>query len=171
MGRSKLGHCVPPVKLRRVIAVLLVLIAGVLLAAHGSAASGARMLAGSVLIGAGVLAGVVIGAVAAFLGVAGGETCWIPTIVLLFGVDVKLAGSLSLCVSLPTMLVGFARYSRDRSFGVLAKNLGFVGWMALGSLAGAFVGARLLGAVPSAAILPGSCATLVVSAVRVWRHH
>jgi uncharacterized membrane protein YfcA len=38
----------------------------------------------------------------------------IPTLVLLFGVDIKLAGSLSLAVSLPTMIVGFTRYSRDR---------------------------------------------------------
>ena len=69
------------------------------------------------------------------------------------------------------MLVGFARYSRDRSFDVLAKNLGFVGWMALGSLGGAFMGARLLGVVPTAAILPGLALILVVSAVKVWRHH
>jgi hypothetical protein len=40
------------------------------------------------------------------------------TLVLLFGVDIKLAGSLSLAVSLLTMLIGFERYSRDRSFVV-----------------------------------------------------
>ena len=39
------------------------------------------------------------------MGVAGGELL-IPTIVLLYGVDIKIAGSLSLAVSLPTMLVG-----------------------------------------------------------------
>ena len=47
---------------------------------------------------AGLVAGLGIGLVAAFLGVAGGELI-IPTLVLLFGVDVKLAGSLSLCIS------------------------------------------------------------------------
>jgi hypothetical protein len=46
----------------------------------------------------------------------------IPTLILLFGLDLKLAGSLSLAISLPTMLTGFARYSRDRSFVVLKKN-------------------------------------------------
>jgi uncharacterized protein len=51
--------------------------------------------------------------------VAGGEPLILP-LILLFGVDTKLAGSLSLAVSLPTMLVGFARYSRARSFVVLA---------------------------------------------------
>ncbi len=56
----------------------------------------------------GVFAGFIIGAVAALMGVAGGELL-IPTLVLLFGLDVKVAGSVSLAVSLPTMLMGFAR--------------------------------------------------------------
>ena len=75
------------------------------------------MLTGRRKLVAGVVAGLVIGVVASLLGVAGGELL-IPTLVLLFGADIKLAGSLSLAVSLPTMLVGFARYSRDRSFAV-----------------------------------------------------
>src|SRR4051812_46666996 len=55
------------------------------------------------------------------MGVAGGELL-IPTITLLYAVDVKTAGSLSLVVSLPTMLVAFARYSRDQAFGVLRQH-------------------------------------------------
>lgn len=55
----------------------------------------------------GTAAGVLIGIVAALMGVAGGELL-IPTIVLLFGTDIKIAGSLALAVSLPTMLVAFA---------------------------------------------------------------
>jgi hypothetical protein len=51
-------------------------------------------------------------------GVAGGEFL-IPTIVLLFGVDIRIAGSPSLVVSLPTMLAPFACYGRDSNFGVL----------------------------------------------------
>jgi uncharacterized protein len=66
----------------------------------------------------GIAAGVGIGIVAALMGVAGGELL-IPTIVLLFAVGIKIAGSLALAISLPTMLVAFARYSRDRSFDVL----------------------------------------------------
>jgi uncharacterized protein len=157
-----------PVRLRRMIAILLVLIAGVLVVVHDPSVSAARVFARPTLVVTGVLAGVVIGAVAAFLGVAGGELL-IPTIVLLFGVEVKLAGSLSLCVSLPTMLVGFARYSRDRSFVVLRTNRGLVGWMALGSLAGTFLGGRLLGVVPGAILLPGLALLLLTSAVKIWR--
>jgi uncharacterized membrane protein YfcA len=74
---------------------------------------------------AGVIAGVGVGMVAALMGVAGGELL-IPTIVLLYGIDIKIAGSLSLAVSLPTMLVAFARYSRDSSFEVIGANKRFV---------------------------------------------
>ena len=127
------------------------------------------MLAGTAQATAGVAAGLVIGGVAALLGVAGGELL-IPTLVLLFGANIKLAGSLSLAVSLPTMLVGFTRYSRDRSFVVLRENRPFVLVMAAGSIVGSFVGSRLLGLVPSPVLLPLLAVILVVSAVRVWRH-
>ena len=115
------------------------------------------------------MAGFAIGVVAALMGVAGGELL-IPTFVLLFGVDIKLAGSLSLAVSLPTMLVGFARYSRDRSFVVLSENRTFVLVMAVGSIAGTFIGGQLLGVMPSVVLLPVLAMILLVSAVKVWRH-
>jgi uncharacterized membrane protein YfcA len=154
--------------LYRVIAVLLLGIAIVLVIGHDTTSS-AAMLAGTAQMAAGVAAGFVIGIVAALLGVAGGELL-IPTLVLLFGVDIKLAGSLSLAVSLPTMLVGFARYSRDRSFVVLAENRRFVLMMAAGSIAGSFIGGRLLGLVPNTILLPLLAVILVLSAAKVWKH-
>ena len=154
--------------LYRVIAVLLVAIAAVLLFGHNTEASSA-LLTGTAQTVVGVFCGFLIGVVAALLGVAGGELL-IPTLVLLFGADIKLAGSLSLAVSLPTMLVGFARYSRDRSFVVLGDNRRFVLAMAVGSIAGSFVGGRLLGVVPSPVLLPLLSVILVVSAWKVWRH-
>jgi uncharacterized protein len=155
--------------LYRVIAVLLVAIAGVLLVGHGAEGSGRPLLTGAAQTVAGVAAGFVIGVVASLLGVAGGELL-IPTLILLFGADVKLAGSLSLTVSLPTMLVGFARYSRDSTFAVLARNRWFVIVMAAGSIAGSLIGALLLGIVPGFVLLPALAAILLVSAVKVWRH-
>jgi uncharacterized protein len=89
--------------LYRVIAVLLVMIAVVLATGHDAASSHALLVSGW-QVGAGVAAGFGIGVVASLLGVAGGELL-IPTLILLFGADIKLAGSLSLAVSLPTMLV------------------------------------------------------------------
>lgn len=118
---------------------------------------------------AGVFAGFIIGIVASLLGVAGGELL-IPTLVLLFGADIKLAGSLSLAVSLPTMLVGFTRYSRDQSFSVIGRNKSFLLTMAAGSIVGTFVGGLLLEIVPNAVLLPALAIILLISAVKVWRH-
>lgn len=154
--------------LYRIIAILLVAIAAVLLLGH-AATAGTPPFTGAAQAVLGVAAGFGIGVVASILGVAGGELL-IPTLVLLFGTDVKLAGSLSLMVSLPTMLTGFARYSRDGSFAVFGQNTGFVLVMAVGSVAGTFLGGRLLGLVPDTVLLPGLAAILLVSAVKVWRH-
>jgi uncharacterized protein len=154
--------------LYRVIAVLLVAIAGILLFAHDTVTD-VPLFTGWIQIAAGVIVGFVIGVIASLLGVAGGEFL-IPTLVLLFGADIKLAGSLSLAVSLPTMLVGFTRYSRDQSFSVLRQNRAFLFVMAAGSMVGTFMGGRLLGVVPTSILPPLLAAILMVSAVKVWRH-
>ena len=154
--------------LYRVIAVLLVVIAGVLLFAH-DATAGAPPFDGWGLIIAGIVAGFIIGVIASLLGVAGGEFL-IPTLILLFAADVKLAGSLSLAVSLPTMLVGFTRYSRDQSFSVLRRNWAFLLVMAAGSIVGTFIGGLLLGIVRNGVLLPTLAAILLISAVKIWRH-
>ena len=153
--------------LYRVLAILLIFIAAVLLLGHGKSAS--PLVTGWGRMVAGLVAGFGIGVVAALMGVAGGELL-IPTLILLFGADIKLTGSLSLAVSLPTMVVGFTRYSRDSSFVVLRQNKNFVFVMAAGSLIGAWIGGRLLGIVPSAVLLPLLAAILVISAFKVWQH-
>jgi uncharacterized protein len=155
--------------LYRVIAALLVLIAMLLLFAHNPANNHQPALSGSVLVLAGIAAGFVIGLVASLMGVAGGELL-IPTLVLLFGIDIKLAGSLSLAISLPTMLTGIARYSSDQSFAVVGRNRGFVLVMAVGSLFGAFVGGQLVGRIPAEILLPLLAAILLIFAIKVWRH-
>ncbi|MBY3036377.1 sulfite exporter TauE/SafE family protein [Rhizobium laguerreae] len=154
--------------LYKVIAAMLVAIAVVLVVGH-DATAGQAFLTGVAQMIAGVVAGFIIGIVASLLGVAGGELL-IPTLVLLFGADIKLAGSLSLAVSLPTMLVGFTRYSRDQSFSVLGRNKTFLLVMAGGSIVGTFVGGLLLGMVPNAFLLPALAAILLISALKVWRH-
>jgi uncharacterized protein len=154
--------------LYRVIAVLLVLIAVILLLAHDTRAVSPPFTGLAQMI-AGIIAGLVIGIIASLLGVAGGEFL-IPTLVLLFGADIKLAGSLSLAVSLPTMLVGFTRYSMDDSFAVLSRNKLFLLVMAAGSIVGTFVGGLLLGLVPNHILLPILAGLLLLSAVKVWRH-
>ena len=154
--------------LHRVLAVLLVLIAVVFVAERAGTVSQAD-LSDPVRVAAGVVAGFGIGVVAAVMGVAGGELL-IPALVLLFAVDVRLAGSLSLLVSLPTMLVAFLRYSRDQAFVVLSAHRGFLVAMAAGSVAGSLLGGVLVGVVPGAVVVPLLAVLLLWSAVKVWGH-
>lgn len=153
----------------RIIAVLLGLIAAVLLFGHHATTQVlvAGPTGGEYVVG--VAAGFGIGVVAALMGVAGGEF-FIPTIMLLFGVDAKLAGSLSLAVSLPTMITGFIRYSKDPSFVVLKTNATLLWLMAVGSVLGALGGGLLLGVVPAQYLLPALALILVGCAIRMWRH-
>ncbi|GAA4975300.1 sulfite exporter TauE/SafE family protein [Actinoplanes utahensis] len=156
------------VTLYRVLAVMLVLIAAALIANHVGTLHHVALAPATVIV-SGVVAGFFIGVVAAIMGVAGGELL-IPTIVLLFGTDIKTAGSLSLAVSLPTMLVAFARYSRDGSFTVLRRHARLVTVLALGSVTGTIAGGMLLGVVPEAILVPGLAALLLLSSIKVWKH-
>lgn len=155
--------------LYRVIAALLIGMAVILMVGHTAEGNGQPLFHAPGQIVAGLAAGFAIGVVASLLGVAGGELL-IPTLIILFGVDVKLAGSLSLAISLPTMIVGFGRYSRDSTFAVLRRNGGFVLAMAVGSVVGSFIGAQLLGVIPSAILLPALAVILLISSVKLWLH-
>ena len=152
----------------RVLATLLILIAAVLAWSHiGHLDPLTIQPVPRAVIG--VLAGIGIGVVAALMGVAGGELL-IPTIVLLYGIDIKVAGSLFLVVSLPTMLVALARYSRDQAFTVLRSNGRFVLAMTAGSITGTLAGALILGIVPNLVLIPALALLLMISAVKLWRH-
>lgn len=155
--------------LYKVIAILLVFIAFCLLFAHNPTGLTEPLFSGKTQMCVGVVTGFGIGIVASLLGVAGGELL-IPTLVLLFGLDIKLAGSLSLAISLPTMLTGFTRYSTDKSFAVVKQNWAFIFVMALGSLGGAFLGGQLVSIVSTSVLLPLLSIILILSAVKVWRH-
>ncbi|WP_296829399.1 sulfite exporter TauE/SafE family protein [Thiomicrospira sp.] len=117
----------------------------------------------------GLLAGLVVGIVAAVLGVAGGELL-IPIIVILWGIDIKTAGSLSLLVSLPTMLVGFFRYRQAQAFDALRRERDLLIWMSVGSIAGALVGGLMLGLVPAQWLGLFLAVLLLISAWKVFKH-
>ncbi|MFB0937081.1 MAG: sulfite exporter TauE/SafE family protein [Propionivibrio sp.] len=118
---------------------------------------------------AGLAAGFGIGIVAALLGVAGGELL-IPTLVLLYGLDIKLAGSVSLAISLPTMIVGFCRYTQSDAFAVLRQEQTLFRWMTAGSVLGAAIGGLLLGLIPTRVLMALLGAILLVSAVKTFQH-
>jgi uncharacterized membrane protein YfcA len=155
--------------LHKVLAGMLVFMAGALVWTHLAPASHSLNLPGPALAVLGLVAGFAIGVVAAVMGVAGGELL-IPTIVLFYGIDIKIAGSLSLAVSLPTMLVAFARYSRDQAFTVLAGNGRFVIAMTIGSITGTLLGALLLGVIPNLILIPALALLLLLSAIKLWRY-
>lgn len=118
---------------------------------------------------AGIIAGLLIGSVASLLGVAGGELL-IPTIVILYGVDVKLAGSLSLAISLPTIIVGFVRYAKSQSFVILKEQRALFIALSLGSIVGAAIGSALLGLVSSTLLVLVLVGVLVLSAYKSFMH-
>jgi len=168
------GHAMnmPRQRLNRIVLALLVGLALVMLSeAWGGVHEGSAPLfePGPLRFVAGVVAGLGIGMVAALLGVAGGELL-IPTIVLLYGLDIKLAGSLSLMVSLPTMFVGFARYTRADAFKVLREEKPLMGWMVAGSILGAALGGLLLGLVPTGWLMGLLGVVLLVSAIKTFQH-
>ncbi|RYU60552.1 sulfite exporter TauE/SafE family protein [Methylolobus aquaticus] len=168
------GHAMtmPRRWLNRIILVLLAGLAVLMLAEaglglHDTAAPLFEATAWQIV--AGLLAGFGIGAVAALLGVAGGELL-IPTIVLLYALDIKLVGSLSLAISLPTMLVGFARYSSAQAFSVLREERRLLLWMAAGSVVGVGLGGLLLGTVPAKSLTALLGLILLISAVKTFQH-
>jgi len=168
------GHAMklPRHWLNRIIMVLLMGLALVMLAEAwaGNHGGGTPLFeAGPLRIVAGVIAGLGIGIVAALLGVAGGELL-IPAIVLLYGLDIKIPGSLSLMVSLPTMIVGFARYTSSDAFDVLRKERPLGVWMAIGSILGAALGGVLLGLVPTRLLLALLGVVLLISAIKTFKH-
>ncbi|GBD18395.1 hypothetical protein HRbin27_00891 [bacterium HR27] len=109
--------------------------------------------------------GAAIGLIASLLGVAGGELI-IPTLVVLFGLDVKAAGTASPLISIPTVLVGLWGYRRLGAFQVREPLRWTVLPMAIGSIAGAFVGGWLARFVPGTALKVFLGILLIVSAVR-----
>jgi uncharacterized membrane protein YfcA len=121
------------------------------------------------LIVSGVALGLVIGAVAALLGVAGGELL-IPTLMLVYGADIRSAGTASLMISIVTVLSGLLRYGRlaalpsIRSFRTVAVPMG------LGSIAGAVIGALLVGLLPVGGLKVLLGAVLIAAASKpLWR--
>lgn len=120
-------------------------------------------------IPAGLLLGLCIGCISTFLGVAGGELL-IPTLIFVFGATIKVAGSATLFISIPTVCVGLWRYSR---LGILPKRrvLLRVGLpMAAESLVGAAVGGAFAGSTPAEVLKVMLGVILIAAALKAfWR--
>jgi uncharacterized protein len=89
-------------------------------------------------------AGGLIGIVSSTLGVAGGELI-IPTLIFIFGIGVKLAGTSSLIISIPTVCIGLYRYFRLKSLFDIQTFKTIIIPMGIGSIIGSIAGATLYG--------------------------
>ncbi len=116
----------------------------------------------------GIVIGSGIGLVSSVLGVAGGELL-IPTLIFLFSVDIRIAGSASILISLAVVLVGLCRYWRldaiPQGRGVqriaLAMSLGSVLGATLGGLAIAYAPTGLLKLLLGGALIAAAGKTLI----------
>src|SRR5438132_1471945 len=115
----------------------------------------------------GVVAGIVIGAVSSLLGVAGGELI-IPTLMFVFGADIRTAGTLSLLISMPSVLVGLASQRAQLVAAGRQDLTRVVVPLGVGSVVGAIVGATLVAHVPGAAVKVLLSAVLIVSALKLF---
>jgi uncharacterized membrane protein YfcA len=105
--------------------------------------------------------GIAIGLISSLLGVAGGEVI-IPTLVLGFAVPFKLAGSLSLLISIPTVLAGLSRFVARGELGPWRSAMPIILPMGAGSVVGAAAGGLLVGTIPPEAL------KLVLGCVLTW---
>lgn len=115
----------------------------------------------------GVIFGVGIGLISSLLGVAGGELL-IPTIVLLYGVDIKTAGTISLAISFVTLILGIYKYHKNDKLKIVINFKNIIILMSIGSILGAFVGALLFGVVNAIFLEIVLSFILLISAYKIF---
>lgn len=155
--------------LNRVVVVFLVFLSVVLIGHNLIFSLESLQLPDLLRVSLGFLAGIIIGIFSSMLGVAGGELI-IPTVILLFSVDIKLAGSLSLAISIPTILMGLFKYRSQQRLKEVKTEQKFIISMASGSILGAFVGSNLLRSVSSSLLYLILGPILLLSALKLAKH-
>jgi uncharacterized membrane protein YfcA len=156
--------------LERVVGLLLLGIAAILFAEaivpHPSDSALIDSPSSRILVG--LVVGGAIGMVSSLLGVAGGELI-IPMMLLLFGADIRTAGTASLAISLPMVAIGVARYMRAGALSDRGAARDVAAPMAVGSIVVAALGALLVGIAPDSAIKLMLGAILAISALRILK--
>ncbi|QWU15394.1 Uncharacterized membrane protein YfcA [Paenibacillus sophorae] len=154
--------------LEKVILILLVSI-GVLLVAEGFSpvvSSGIPMpLTVAILVG--IAFGIGIGIVSSLLGVAGGELI-IPTLLLVYGVDIKIAGTASVLISLPTVVIGMIKHASNGAYAEKKEWRELVFPMGLGSILGSFIGGLLIAYISSSLLKLVLGFILILSAIKMF---
>ncbi len=154
----------------RVAAVLLIALAGVMVSHAFDISFGiTAALPQAWRTPVATIAGILIGIIASLLGVAGGELL-IPALVLIYALDPKIAGTIALAISLPTLLISLARWRHARGdWQLWWSNETLLIWMGAGSVAGTAIGARLLGLVDARLLILLLAALLAYSGLHLGR--
>ena len=95
----------------------------------------------------GVIIGAGIGLVSSVLGVAGGELL-IPSLIFIYGADIRTAGSASILISLGIVLTGLWRYWRSNSIPQGRGIVRITFAMSVGSIFGATLGGLAIAYAP-----------------------
>lgn len=160
---------IPRGRMRPLIAILLAGMAALLLAESLWDTAPAADISGDAARFALALAiGVAVGAISSLLGVAGGEFI-IPALVLVFGADIRTAGTASVLISLPIVCSGVLRHWLAGKFRSTTMLLHLVLPMSAGSVLGALLGGYASAAVPQDALRAVLAAILLASAWKLWR--
>lgn len=156
----------------RLIAFLLIGIGALLLLEVAFPFRYASLLPASALahLFAGAVIGVGIGLVSSVLGVAGGELL-IPTLIFVFGADIKTAGSASILISLGIVLMGLWRYWRSNAIpqGRGIQRITFA--MSAGSILGAILGGLAVAYAPIGFLKLFLGCVLIAAAVKTIAGH
>lgn len=115
---------------------------------------------------AGVVLGLVVGTVSSMLGVAGGELL-IPTLMFVFGADVKVAGTASLLISLAIVGTGLWRYHRAAALPMTGGSQRIAMSMSAGSLIGAALGGMAVAVAPTVVLKVVLGSVLIVAATKI----
>jgi uncharacterized protein len=115
---------------------------------------------------AGFARGIGIGLVSSILGVAGGELL-IPTMMFVFGADIKTAGTASIVISVCIITSGLWRYWRLGAIEIRSGPRRIVSAMSAGSLIGAALGGLAVGFAPTSLIKTVLGVVLIAAATKV----
>ncbi len=160
LGAVLAAHVPGPVQLA-LFGVVMLAAAGAMLKGRAGMESGAHPPRSVLTVAA---LGVAVGVMTGLVGVGGGFLI-VPALVLLVGLDMRLAVGTSLSIIVLNSLTGFLKY-----LDVLSNAGGAVDWQLVGTfaaigIAGSLVGARLSQRVPQARLRRGFAIFLVVMGV------
>ncbi len=110
-----------------------------------------------------VLAGLICGIFSATFGVGAG-IIMIPALVILFSLPQKSAQGVCLAVMVPMALVGALRYKLNPQ---IELDIGVIGLLSIGAVAGAWIGAGIAGWLPASVLRKLFALVMIVAAIKM----